>query len=91
MTVKKILSAIVLGAFVFGVPVANFDLPLTKSATVYAAHKSYENAKKEYEQARKRYREALREGDKAVIKKMRFKYDQAKKEYERARERRYGD
>ncbi len=87
MTLKKFLSAIVLGAFVFGLPAANVDLPLTKSAKVFAIKKSYDTAKTEYENARKNYREAMRRGDKAAIRKTRYMYEQARKEYEKARER----
>ena len=37
MSLKKILSAVLIGAFMLGLPAANFDMPFTK--TVSAASK----------------------------------------------------
>ena len=47
MNLKKILSAILIGAFMIGVPASNFDTPLTK--TVYAGYGLFAQRKAELE------------------------------------------
>ena len=90
MTWKKILSAFLIGAFMFGVPAVNFDVPFTKTVSAAYRDKDYEKVKENYkkkraayERAKKQYAEARRNGEK--VKMYRALYEGAKQDYYEAR------
>ena len=60
MTLKKILSAILIGAFMISFPAANFDTPLTQTVSAKSIDKDYEKIKKNYERKRYAYERAKR-------------------------------
>ena len=96
MNLKKILSAILIGAFTIGVPAANFDTPLTK--TVYAGYGLFAQRKAELEaelnrarlnyEHRENYERAVKSGkySDSEIKNLKDKYLKAKKDYEHKKE-----
>lgn len=90
MTWKKILTAILIGAFMVGVPAANFDMPFTKTVSAAYMDKEYQKVKENYEKkralynrAKKQYAEARRKGEK--VKMYRALYEGARKDYYEAR------
>ena len=90
MNYKKILSAILIGAFFIGVPAVNFDMSLTQTVSAASRDKDYEAVKKNYERkrfayerAKKSYAEARRNGEK--VKLYRAMYEAARQEYYEAR------
>ena len=90
MTWKKILSAILIGTFMIGVPAANFDAPLTQTVSAKAKDKDYEKVKKNYESKRSAYERAKKFYDEARrsgkdIKFRRAAYEAARKDYQEAR------
>ena len=93
MTWKKILSAVLLGALIVGVPATNFYLPFTKTvsaelrgAELERAKKNYEKYRDAYKLARKHYEDARRRGARgAELRRYRVMYEGARIDYENAR------
>ena len=94
MTLKKILSAVLIGAFMVGLPAANFDMPFTKkvSAEYVLFSKKYAEEKAKlnsiallYEHTKEKYENARKSGNysKSELKKLEDEYLKAKKDYER--------
>ena len=99
MSAKKILGALAIGAFIFGVPVADIDSPLTNtvSASTSSSEMRYreqevDRARENYEQARRRYDRAKENGNysSSQLREMKNRRDRARDNYEEARDR-YND
>lgn len=92
---KKILGALAVGAFIFGVPVADIDAPLTN--TVSAASSSelryreqeVERARENYEHEKRRYDKAKNSGGytSSQLREIKNRRDRAKDRYDEAKER----
>ena len=92
MTLKKILSALLIGAFMISFPAANFDTPLTQTVSAKSIDKDYEKIKKNYERkryayerAKRNYENARRSGNSKDVRFYRAAYEAARQDYYEAR------
>lgn len=96
MTWKKILSTILIGGFLFGLPALNlnFDTPFTKNICAAISRSEVRNKQREFESARKnlqtarnRYENATRYNriSRSELRNLRERLDKAIRRYENAK------
>ena len=99
MNLKKILSGVILGAFIFGVsatdiaPVTNTVSAATSRSEVRQRQQEYDRAREDYERAKIRYDRASssRERDSIGLRNKLDRMERAKRRYEDARRDYDGD
>ena len=99
MLSKKFLGTLAIGAFIFCVPVADNDMPMTNTVSAYTSssevryrEQQRDRAREEYEQAKRRYDRAKSSGhySSSQLREMKYRRDRAKEYYEEAKDR-YAD
>lgn len=96
MTLRKFLSTILIGGFLFGLPALNlnFDTPLTKNICAAISRSEVRNKQREFESARKnlqtarnRYENATRYNriSRSELRNLRERLDKAIRRYENAK------